>query len=250
MGADRTVSVNYDKISQTYDRFRGIGGPYMESIIALVRESRAQRVVELGAGTGNNSVALLNAHPCELTCIDASIGMLREGRKKCPNAPWVLGNALAVPVQDHSVDFVFSVYMLHHIRDLVPLFRECGRLLKGGCTAHVTTTHDFIDRHPMNRYFPSFAAIDKARFQSLDVIVAAFEKTGFRDVGYRVHRAEPVPIDKAYFKKIENRFISTFEIMGPEEFDSGLARLRADIETHGRLDEPIAWESMAVWASP
>ncbi|MBX7255967.1 MAG: methyltransferase domain-containing protein [Candidatus Hydrogenedentes bacterium] len=243
------MSVNYDQIAQTYDRFRSIGGPFMDSILSLARESGARSVVELGAGTGNNSVALLEGHPCQLTCLDASLGMLREGRRKCPSARWIQANALATPLASGVAQFVFSVYMLHHIDDLDPLFRECARLLGSGHSAHVTTTHDFIERHPMNRYFPSFASIDTKRFQPLETVVSAMKAAGFNRIDHRVHRAAPVPIDSAYLRKIENRFISTFNLMDSTEFDEGVARLRSEIELKGHLDEPIAWESMVVWGS-
>lgn len=243
------MSLNYDQIAQTYDRFRGIGGPFLESIRSLVLETDARRVVELGAGTGNTSLALMESYACTLTCVDASWGMLREGQRKCPEAWWLQADALALPLRSNSADFVFSVYMLHHVRDIESLFRECARVLESGYTAHVTTTHDFIDRHPMNRYFPSFASIDKGRFQPTQVIADALSAAGFRKSGHRIHRAQPVPIDTAYLKKIENRFISTFNLMETREFEAGLARLRADIAAKGQLDEPISWESAVVWGS-
>jgi SAM-dependent methyltransferase len=174
--------------------------------------------------------------------------MLAQGRQKGLPAHWIQADARYTPLTPAIADCVFSVYMLHHLQSLEPLFYECARLLRdGGCTAHVTTTHAFIHRHPVGRYFPSFASIDKARFQSLDTIVAAMRSAGLARIDSQVCRAGPVPIDHAYLDRVANQFISTFALLPQDEFAAGLARLRADIEATGQLAEPMRWESLVVW---
>ena len=51
------MNVNYDKLADTYDNHRGAGGPYLAILLRLAETCRATRVLELGAGTGNNDTS-------------------------------------------------------------------------------------------------------------------------------------------------------------------------------------------------
>jgi len=112
----------------------------------------------------------------------------------------------------------------------------------------VTAPTDFIDTHPMNAYFPSFAAIDRARFQTADVIQTAFETAGFHNVAFEVVSAAPRPVDRDYVERVANRFISTYMLIPEDEFTKGLARLRADVDRAGQLEMPIVWRALTVSA--
>jgi len=173
--------------------------------------------------------------------------MLRQGASKGLAAAWLQGDALRLPVRSASMDYIFSVYMLHHIPQLDRLLHECARVLGHGCAAFVTTTHRFIRRHPMNAYFPSFAGIDTARFQDIPQIFAAFQSAGFTSIGHEICQAEPAPIDAAYVERVAGQFISTYALLPKSEFEDGLIRLRRDVAVHGRLPGPIVWESAIVW---
>jgi ubiquinone/menaquinone biosynthesis C-methylase UbiE len=153
-----------------------------------------------------------------------------------------------MPLADGYADFVFGVYVLHHVVDLVALFGECARVLGQGCASFVTASHDYIDRHPMNPYFPSLAAIDKARIQPVEAVIAALEQCGFHHAASERFQELPRPIDEAYVERVAAKHISTYELLPPGEFEEGLARLRADVARTGRLDTPQAWESTLVWA--
>ncbi len=73
------------------------------------------------------------------------------------------------------------------------------------------------------------------------------QAAGFDHVQSEVCRAAPVPIDAAYVERVAGRFISTYALLPGNEFESGLARLRADVAQHGKLPNPIAWESVIIW---
>jgi len=240
--------VDYDRISSRYDRHRRGGGPYLDRLVALARESAARHVLEIGTGTGNNAHAFLNACPCALTALEPSSGMLAQASAKCVRARWVQGSAMHIPLAPGCVDFVFGVYVLHHLPELEPVLREVARVLGTGFAVFVTASPDFIDRHPMNEYFPSFAAIDKARFQPIEALRDAFERTGFRRFGAQRFTAEPRPIDREYVARVADKFISTYELIPPDEFAQGLKRLSADVARKGRLDTDIVWESLMVTA--
>ena len=238
--------VDYDLISSRYDRHRGGGGPYLDRLVALASETSAKHVLEIGTGTGNNTQAFLDVYPCRLTGLEPSSGMLCQAKAKGIPARWLRASATHVPLADASVEFVFGVYVLHHLKDLDIVFREVARVLAEGFAAFVTAPTDFIERHPMNRYFPSFAKIDKARFQPVAEIRRALEGAGFSSVSVDRFVAPPRPIDGEYVARVAGKFISTYELLPADEFAEGLRRLEADVERAGRLDVDIVWESVTV----
>lgn len=240
--------MDYNAIAANYDAYRRGGGPYMQRLTDLARRYRAERVLELGAGTGNNTAAFRDAYPCRLTAVDLSARMLARAQEKSISAWWVQGAAEQLPIRAASQHYVFSVYMLHFMRDLAALFSECRRVLNRGGVAFVTASHDYIRRHPMNAYFPSFAAIDKARFPKVDAVAHALEETGFSAPRTQTFVDEARPIDHAYLAKVEGKFISTLSLLPADEYQAGVRRLRADIARRGRLNVDMAWESVVVWA--
>lgn len=241
------MRVDYDRIARYYDDHRGGGGPYMARLLELAAACRAERVLELGAGTGNNTQAFLNDYPCSLVALERSAGMLAQGRVKGLPAFWLHASADAIPLADASAPFVFGVYILHHLPDLAGVFRECARVIGRGYAAFVTASTSFIQRHPMNRYFPSFAKVDTARFQPVEYVEEAFRQNGFSETATDHFVDAPRPIDRDYVERVAGKFISTYDLLPEGEFEAGLARLRADIAGAGQLDIPIVWESAVVW---
>ena len=76
----------------------------------------------------------------------------------------------------------------------------------------------------------------------------ALAAAGFQGVCEKRMVVPQGPIGPDYLKRVENRFISTFNLLSEDEFNTGLARLRADILARGSLDVKNEWETVAVWA--
>lgn len=243
------MKVDYDKIARDYDVYRRGGGPYLRRLTALANEVNARTVLEIGCGTGNNTAAFSADYAGFLIGLDLSQGMLTQARQKAINAHWLQGSAMRLPFADRRIDFIFGVYMLHYVPKLKDFFAECHRVLRQGASAFVTASHEYIARHPMNAYFPSFASIDQTRFPAVATIEETMRQAGFSHVTHDVFVDMPRSLGMEYVRKVEGRFISTFNLLPATEYAQGLARLRADVETKGQLDEPLAWESVVVWAT-
>lgn len=241
------MDFDYDKVAPHYDAYRQGGGPYLGTLVDLARNCAAQRVLELGSGTGQNTAAFTAAHPAPIVGLERSSGMLTQAAAKGLPARFVRGSATDLPFAAASFDFIFACFVLHHIADLSVLFRECVRVMSSGYAAFVTSPHCFIRNHPMNHYFPSFATVDLARFQSVDAIHQAMGEAGFQCLGARHVVSEPRPIDRAYVDRIANQFISTYALLPTDEFQHGVARLYEDVAKTGRLSQPLAWEAVVVW---
>ena len=245
----KTNRFDYDRAAPDYDRHRQGRGPYFPALLRLASACPPGRVLEVGAGTGNNTEAILADTGRTVVALEPSAGMLRVGRGKVPAATWGRGRVEALPFQADSFAFLFGTYMLHYIADLDAAFGACHRVLApGGCAAFVTVSHEFIRAHPMNAYFPSFAAVDCGRFPALDEVQSAMRRCGFIQEGIQTTCAPPRAVDLDYAEKIANHFISTYALLPEDEFCEGLARLHDDIATHGgQLPVSIVREAVIVY---
>jgi tRNA (cmo5U34)-methyltransferase len=128
----------------SYDSLiRRIVPPYEEITRVLVAHlpERAARVVELGAGTGNLSLALAARYPdASLVLVDAAKEMLDVTRSRIAHAhPNVAARAdyrlsrfedLSMPPA--SVDAVASQMSVHHVVDKSALFERLAEMLAPG----------------------------------------------------------------------------------------------------------------------
>lgn len=236
----------FSRIAQSYDEHRTPGGPHDEVLERLAAQGNAERVLEIGSGTGNSTVAFVKRFPCVPVGLDLSCEMLRQAKGKEVCALWVNGNAEEIPLAGSSIDFIYSVLVFHHIESPQGCLEDCYRVLEKGRCAVVTAPEQFIRSHIMNRYFPSFSLIDLARFPSEDLIEGLMRGAGFVDTEITYCAKAPEPIDESYVQKIEGRFVSTYALLSDEEFETGLAELRKDIAATGQLEEPMIWQSVVV----
>src|SRR6185369_4016868 len=158
MSGDPERCVDYDQVAPTYDqRFahyaateKGIGA----TLIDLVRELRAERVLEVGCGTGH-WMSMLAPLGCRVYGLDRSLGMLSRAR---PGGlrNLIQGSANALPFPGATFDFVFCVNALHHFADAALVIRNCRELLRpGGALAVIgMNPHGRRDRWYLYEYFP------------------------------------------------------------------------------------------------
>jgi SAM-dependent methyltransferase len=248
-GRPASRPIDYGKVAHRYDRHRGHGGPYSPVLRQVARHVAAQRVVEVGCGTGNATLAFLPEYPCAWVGVEPSRAMIEQARRKLPDRPILRAVGEALPLATDGCDFYFAVFVMQHFTDRAAAYREAFRVLRsGGSAAFVTASHQFIRHHPMNHYFPSFAAIDTARFPDVPEVMEGLHAAGFDGVTTTTASRPAEPIDEAYADKIEARFISTYELVPPAEFERGLQQLRSDLAAGRGVPEAVAWECVVVVA--
>jgi malonyl-CoA O-methyltransferase len=233
------MTVDYDQIAARYDAHRPSGSDLCFDRLAESLAG-ARRILEIGAGTGNTTRFVARAVDARLVAMEPSAGMAAQACAKGVGGEWVRGGAPGLPFRPGVFDGVYSTYVLQHLGDPAPLFGACARVLRpGGVTAHITVPGAYIAGHPLNHYFPSFAAIDLGRFLPVEALAAALEEAGFRDVRWDVERERPKVMDRAYLARVESKFLSTFDIMPPAEYAAGLARFRRDVDAGGGATEHV-----------
>jgi SAM-dependent methyltransferase len=107
----------------------------------LVREVLADgvvagaRVLEVGAGSGRDTLGLVRAGACGvvLDYAPASLALVRaQARTQGLTVHLVRADALAMPFRDGAFAVVFHQGLLEHFRDPMPLLRENARVTRRG----------------------------------------------------------------------------------------------------------------------
>jgi SAM-dependent methyltransferase len=115
----------------------GLDTPYpLEYMYALVGDVSGRRVLDLGCGTGADSV-LLAARGADVSAVDISPELLTLASQRAAldgqaeRIVTLCGSTHDIPVPDASIDLVFGNAVLHHV-DLALTAREVRRVLKPG----------------------------------------------------------------------------------------------------------------------
>jgi tRNA (cmo5U34)-methyltransferase len=111
---------------ERFDEFQG-------AIAAATRTVGAQRMLELGTGTGETARRVLGQHPdAVLVGIDESDSMLEQARRELPEAVELRVSRLQDPLPEGPFDLVFSALTVHHLsgEEKADLFRRIATVLE------------------------------------------------------------------------------------------------------------------------
>lgn len=168
----RKDPANWKLLSDSYVTGDPIGDARRFSESAEFAEARAllrnrlqgATVLDLGAGTGIASYAFAHAGCRRVFALEPEKSEL--GQKAIADLSRglpieiVLGTGEAIPLPAASIDIVYARQVLHHIRDLPVVMRECARVLKEdgaflACREHVVDDEEqlrvFLANHPVHQ---------------------------------------------------------------------------------------------------
>jgi SAM-dependent methyltransferase len=114
------------------------------------------RVLEVGCGTGAQTVQLLARSPAaHLICVDISATSLDHARTRvagespAADVRWLQADLFNLPFADAGFDHLFICFVLEHLADPVGALRSLGRLLRpGGTITVIEGDHGSAFFHP------------------------------------------------------------------------------------------------------
>ncbi len=141
----RRIRESFSQAAETYDAAAVLQSTVRDELLHRLDVLRMEPevVVDLGAGTGQASIALKRRYPgSRVVALDIAHGMLLQARKRqtlLRRFDRVVADAAALPLGNASVDMLFSSLMLQWCNDPDQVLRECRRVLRPGGVLHFTT---------------------------------------------------------------------------------------------------------------
>ncbi|MFV9655438.1 malonyl-ACP O-methyltransferase BioC [Pseudomonas sp. NY15366] len=130
----RQVAASFSRAAASYDAVAELQRSVGAQLLArLPAELQPRRWLDLGSGTGHFTRALAERFgAAEGLALDIAEGMLRHARPQGGAAYFVAGDAEALPLQDASVDLLFSSLALQWCGDFPRVLSEAQRVLRPG----------------------------------------------------------------------------------------------------------------------
>jgi ubiquinone/menaquinone biosynthesis C-methylase UbiE len=231
---------DFGKRAESYDRLRPADANWAELLAMLVREGELEgvRVLDVGCGTGRVAAALAERN--RVWAVDPSPEMLAVARRRLPRGAGVKqGRAEDLPFKDGSFDAAV-MWLVVHLVDRPQAFMELRRVLEhGGRLLVATFDPAYFDVFWLNRLFPSLEAIDRARFPTPNELDGELRAAGFAETEF-VRLTQRDSMDREHaLARIRGKHISTFDLIGEDEYEAGLAR--AERELPDRIDYTAEW---------
>lgn len=235
--------VDYDGIAANYDlRF---SGPRLEgegqALLELARKLQAQRVLEVGCGTGHWLVNLVAVTPA-LYGLDPSSGMLNQARRRQVRLKLNRGVARQLPFKVDCFELVYCVNAIHHFQDPPAFIHEAARVLdRSGVLAVIgCDPHDRRNKWYGYHYFDGSYETDLQRFPAWPDVSAWMQAAGFEQIELReVERVEDLRQGRAVLADpfLPKHSTSQLALLSDEAYAAGVRRIEAtlqDAEARGK----------------
>jgi SAM-dependent methyltransferase len=226
MSHDKTI--DYDKVSKIYDNVR-VGDPEMvHQILQGVNLGPDSLVLDVGCGTGNNTLLLAESTKARVTGLDISLGMLEKASTKMTHVPLVQSPADVLPFPSNTFDFIFMTEVIHHLPNpgvsITDIYRVLGL---NGSLCVVTQSHKQIEGRMTSRFFPASARVDKERYPDIDEIEKHMASAGFTETFVKEFNFRPTQLGEEYLETVQNRGYSMLHKISNEDYERGFKELQA-----------------------
>ena len=207
-----TISDNYDQMNSVISFQQHI--KWRKKTMKAMNVQKGSQALDVCCGTGDWSIALAEAvgPNGKVTGLDFSKNMLTVGEEKVKklglkNVELIHGNAMELPFQDNTFDYVTIGFGLRNVPDYDQVLREMYRVVKpGGLVVCLETSQPtlFGFRQVYFFYFkyimPLFGKVfaksykeyawlnESAReFPGMKELARMFERAGLVNVSYKAH---------------------------------------------------------------
>jgi SAM-dependent methyltransferase len=205
---------------------------WLPHFIKLADLAAAQRVLDIGCGTGGFARAIAQRVQADVIGVDVAVHLLRYAAAQSPALPirWVLGRAEALPLDDQSVDRVLLSLVLHQIDHRQRAIQEVYRVVRLGGRVLVRTVAPEVALQAWipYRFFPKVAQIQAARLPTIDAILTMCRQAGFQELHTRtVCRNARVDLHKVT-ADLRHRKRPSYQLLTDEELEDGLRSIEQE----------------------
>ncbi|HUJ12096.1 MAG TPA: class I SAM-dependent methyltransferase [Verrucomicrobiae bacterium] len=218
---------DYTDAAETYDNTRTYSDEVIDRFRAGVALTPSTCVLDFGCGTGNYLSRIYERFGCQCYGVEPSDAMRNKAQSKTGSLEIVQGDHLAIPLPSEHFDFCYMTDVIHHVPDVLSMFRELLRVLKAGAVLCVVT-ESYAQIDARNRYFPSLAVNEKRRYPDIGEISARASEVGFCVTAREVLSSPARCISEDFLRNVAEKNWSMFRLLSEDEFTSGLQALQRD----------------------
>ena len=242
--------VNYDQIAAGYDQRFASHEPQGrgEALLRLAETLKADRVLEVGCGTGHWLEELHSLAP-ELYGLDPSMGMLSQAQGRRAPIELVRGYARRLPFESDFFDLAFCVNAIHHFADSQAFVGEAYRVLQdGGALAVVGSGPQGCKNSWYGyQYFEGTYETDLTRFPTWGTVSEWMVEEGFD--GIELREVEQIEEFKHGREVLEDPFLrknscSQLALLSDEAYEAGLRQVEAVLAEAEERGEAIVFHSV------
>ncbi|MDQ0225098.1 demethylmenaquinone methyltransferase [Metabacillus niabensis] len=227
---ERVHSV-FEKIYQNYDQMNSVISfqrhkAWRKETMKRMQVKPGQKALDVCCGTADWSIALANevGKNGEVFGLDFSENMLKVGKQKVENlglanVTLLHGNAMELPFEDNSFDFVTIGFGLRNVPDYMQVLKEMNRVLKPGGKAVCLETSQ-----PTAPVFKQFFAI---YFRYIMPLFGKVFAKSYKEYSWLQESARNFPGMKELAKMFE---IAGFEHVQIKSFTGGVAAMHLGIK--------------------
>jgi SAM-dependent methyltransferase len=237
-------NVDYDEIAPSYDQrygalqYEGIAS----TLLSLARAGPAERILEVGCGTGH-WLAQLRAVSPRVYGLDSSVGMLEQSNRDLQDR-LVCGEASPLPFAQDAFDLIFCVNAFHHFAHKQEFIPQAAQALRPGGTLAIIgmDPHTGRDHWSLYHYFEGTREADLARYPSSESIQNWMMEAGFVDVTSVM--AEHIVHSLTGWDVLQSPFLqkggtSQLALLTEEAHAAGLEHIKADLLEAEKTGQPL-----------
>lgn len=186
-------------------------------------------VLDVGSGTGRFSAALASTLQTRVVGVEPSEGMRqRAAASRHPKVHYLGGTAERLPIRSGSVGAAVVMNVLHHAEDRAEAADELARVVRLDGPLLVTGSVRGNYERLLARWFPSIPALAAEVLPTPQQLEADLAAGGWRlDVFEALEQPLAEHLSR-FADRIALRAVSLLELLPDEEFEEGVARLKAE----------------------
>jgi SAM-dependent methyltransferase len=228
-----------NKLADCYDYYHSAHNNFIELLKKEYKENKDTKIVDVGCGTGNETLNIYNKLKCTVYGIDPAENMLKKAMGKSDKIEWVKGLAEKIPVGNNSIDIITLFFSIHHFLDIYQAIKEFHRILKSAGKVFIfTISHNQMKNSLEYHFFPELLKYDISRVPSIEFIEDIFVKNGFKvkikEVAYETRK-----IDTNYIEMVKRRYRSGFQKLTENETLMGINRIEEAISNNKNIIDDI-----------
>jgi len=233
------LKYDFNLIADDYNKHHSAHNNFIKIIKNHSEITDNYRIIDVGCGTGNETINLIDSFNCKVVGIEPSSDMLNVGKRNEDRIDWKIGNAENIPFENNSVDIITSFFSIHHFDNIDSSFQEFNRVLKpNGKIFIFSISHSQMELSLEYKFFPELLYADLSRVPSISSLKENLALHHFSTTVIETEY-ETRKIDKKYLEMVKNQYRSGLRLLNQEQLNLGIKRVEESIDNDETLVDRI-----------